>query len=40
MKDWDEIVRTYEKDNVFLGELAQLLSSAVNFEMYIFLHRQ
>ncbi|XP_060714568.1 CDK5 regulatory subunit-associated protein 3 [Tachysurus vachellii] len=32
MKDWQEIVSSYEKDNVYLAELASLLSRSVSYE--------
>uniref|UniRef100_A0A3P8S3T9 CDK5 regulatory subunit associated protein 3 n=1 Tax=Amphiprion percula TaxID=161767 RepID=A0A3P8S3T9_AMPPE len=32
MKDWQEIVSLYEADNVYLGELASLLSRNVSYE--------
>ncbi|XP_060795882.1 CDK5 regulatory subunit-associated protein 3 [Neoarius graeffei] len=32
MKDWQEIVSLYEKDNAYLAELASLLSRSVSYE--------
>ncbi|XP_074597600.1 CDK5 regulatory subunit-associated protein 3 isoform X2 [Brevipalpus obovatus] len=33
MKDWQEIIRLYEKDNVYLAETALILNRNVNFEV-------
>eukprot|EP00051_Salpingoeca_urceolata_P010244 m.124848 g.124848 ORF g.124848 m.124848 type:complete len:530 (+) comp16636_c0_seq3:28-1617(+) len=33
MKDWQEVVRCYEQDNLYLGECANLLQHNVNYEI-------
>jgi len=33
MKDWQEIIKLYEKDNVYMGEAAQIINRNVSFEV-------
>lgn len=33
MKDWQEVIRLYEKDNLYLAEAAHLLISNVKYEV-------
>lgn len=33
MKDWQDIISSYEKDNIYLAEAAQILMRNVNFEV-------
>lgn len=37
MKDWQEVVRLYEKENIFLAEAAQLLSQGVCWALLMLL---
>lgn len=39
MKDWQDIVSSYERDNIYLAESAQILIRNVNFEIPS-LHKQ
>jgi hypothetical protein len=34
LKDWQDIVKSYEHNNVYLGEAAETLISSVKYEMY------
>ncbi|XP_055916052.1 CDK5RAP3-like protein [Eupeodes corollae] len=33
MKDWQEIIRLYEKENIYLGEIAQMYVRNINYEI-------
>nr|CAG4640940.1 EOG090X07S9 [Eulimnadia texana] len=33
MKDWQDVLKSYEKDNIYLAEAAQMLTRNVNFEI-------
>jgi len=33
MKDWKDVLKCYEKENVYLGEVASLLLRNVNYEI-------
>lgn len=33
MKDWNQVLKSYEKDNLFIAEAAQLLSRNINYEI-------
>lgn len=33
MKDWQEIIKLYERDSIYLGEAAQILVRNVNYEL-------
>lgn len=35
MKDWTDIIKGYEYDNVYLAEAAQTLSDNITYEMYV-----
>lgn len=33
MKDWQDVVKCYEKENLYLGEAAQMLVRNINYEI-------
>ncbi len=37
MKDWTEITKLYERDNIFLAEAAHLLISYINYDLCVVL---
>lgn len=32
-REWDDIIRSYEKDSIYLAELAEILITYVNYDM-------